>query len=32
MYLCMTWKSYWECTVVAFAAETTMFGFGKRRV
>jgi len=28
----MTWKSYWECTVVAFAAETTMFGFGKKRV
>jgi len=28
----MTWESYWECTVVAFVAEATMFGFGKDRV
>ena len=32
MYLCMTWESYWECTVFAFVAEATVFGFGKNRV
>ena len=32
MYLCRTWESYWECTVVAFVAEATTFGFGKNRV
>ena len=31
MYLCRTWESCWECTVVAFVAEATMFGFGKNR-
>jgi hypothetical protein len=24
MYLCMTWESYWEFTLVAFVAEATM--------
>jgi len=33
MNLCMTWESYWECTVVVFAAAAAaMFGFGKNRV
>ena len=26
------WESCWECTVVAFVTEATMFGFGKNRV
>ena len=32
MYLCMTWKSSWACTAVAFVTEATMVGFGKNRV
>jgi hypothetical protein len=28
----MTWEKYRECTVVAFVAEATMFGFGKNMV
>ena len=31
MYLCRTWESCWECTVAAFVAEATMFGFGKNK-
>ena len=30
MYQCKTWESYWECTVVAFVAEATMFGLERR--
>ena len=29
MYLCQTWESCWECTVVAFVAEAGLVSFAK---